>query len=200
MPLLYLSTEWNKEPSLPATPSYFRLLYLGRVLADEQTLSGLGFKLEPHVTIVHLSVRTFPIAEDGEPVLFLGRASSYHGRPLTHPRFWLNLAQTVTRNPCSLSVAHQHQERHRRLSLRTLPTPNHRHTRRGDMARGRTRGIAVQLRLLGKTNTVEGVVVSSCDGDSAGGVYHPHKGASSWECKLSHDDVAVAFSSVRYPV
>ncbi len=86
-------TEWTKEPALPATPSYFRLLYLGRLLADEQTLSGmfpgvlffssylirnadshlgvsiflgLGLKLEPNVTIVHLSVRTFPISEDGE--------------------------------------------------------------------------------------------------------------------------------------
>jgi hypothetical protein len=92
MPLpVCLSTEWNKEPSLPATPSYFRLLYLGRVLADEQTLSGLGFKLEPHVTIVHLSVRTFPIAEDGEPsFLFWGYGACVivSRQPLTHtPRF-----------------------------------------------------------------------------------------------------------------
>jgi hypothetical protein len=65
----------------PPSPAYFRLLYMGKMLSDEQTLSGtfvpsaastetdrviaigLDMKIAPATTIIHLSVRTIPPEE-----------------------------------------------------------------------------------------------------------------------------------------
>ncbi|KIL64714.1 hypothetical protein M378DRAFT_77875, partial [Amanita muscaria Koide BX008] len=51
--------EWRKDR--PPAPSYLRLLYLGRLLQDEDTLTKLKIPLShstfPQPTIVHLSIR-----------------------------------------------------------------------------------------------------------------------------------------------
>lgn len=84
LPYLFLPimTEWTSDPARPPSPAYFRLLYMGKMLSDEQTLSGmysksttcrrtdsmvagLDMKLAPATTIIHLSVRTIP-PEEGE--------------------------------------------------------------------------------------------------------------------------------------
>ncbi|KAJ7638328.1 hypothetical protein FB45DRAFT_902525 [Roridomyces roridus] len=64
--------EWQQER--PPAPAYLRILYLGKILQDEDTLSKLGFPSQtqqqqqqppPPPTIVHLSVRSHaPPAED----------------------------------------------------------------------------------------------------------------------------------------
>ncbi|KAG6901075.1 hypothetical protein C0995_001162 [Termitomyces sp. Mi166 len=67
---------WNSWPSdwedeRPAAPSFLRVLYLGRMLQDDETLSQLNFpthtpqtNVAPISTIVHLSIR--PFAPQGE--------------------------------------------------------------------------------------------------------------------------------------
>ncbi|KAI0037236.1 ubiquitin-related domain-containing protein, partial [Vararia minispora EC-137] len=60
--------DWQDER--PPAPSYFRILYLGKVLQDEETLTHLKFPAHtppaaPTSTIVHLSIRsTAPPTED----------------------------------------------------------------------------------------------------------------------------------------
>ncbi|KAJ7283207.1 ubiquitin-related domain-containing protein [Mycena rebaudengoi] len=61
-------TEWQAER--PPAPSYLRILYLGKILQDEDTLQKLNFPAHtpapPHpATIVHLSIRAHaPPADD----------------------------------------------------------------------------------------------------------------------------------------
>ncbi|GHJ87248.1 hypothetical protein NliqN6_3650 [Naganishia liquefaciens] len=64
--------DWTSDPARPPSPAYFRLLYMGRMLSDEQTLSGLDMKLAPATTIVHLSVRTIPPEEESNKKSLLG--------------------------------------------------------------------------------------------------------------------------------
>ncbi|KAJ6454530.1 hypothetical protein C8R47DRAFT_1228596 [Mycena vitilis] len=67
--------EWQAER--PPAPSYLRILYLGKILQDEDTLTKLAFPSHtpspaddpaappPQPTIVHLSIRAYaPPAED----------------------------------------------------------------------------------------------------------------------------------------
>ncbi|KAG6910737.1 hypothetical protein DXG01_008269 [Tephrocybe rancida] len=65
-------SEWEDER--PTAPSYLRVLYLGRMLQDDDTLSKLNFPTHipqsnpaPTPTIVHLSIR--PFAPQGETEL-----------------------------------------------------------------------------------------------------------------------------------
>jgi len=70
-------SEWQDER--PPSPSYFRLLYLGKILQDDDTLTKVGFPTHippstqasrpmtpPPSTIVHLSIRAYapPGSED----------------------------------------------------------------------------------------------------------------------------------------
>ncbi|OJT13746.1 hypothetical protein TRAPUB_9701 [Trametes pubescens] len=66
---------WNTWPSdwqdvRPPAPSYLRILYLGKILQDEDSLDKLSFPTQlpssaPSATIVHLSIRPYaPPAED----------------------------------------------------------------------------------------------------------------------------------------
>jgi len=61
---------WNAWPSdwqneRPPAPSYFRVLYLGKILQDEETLTSHKFRPTPAPpTIVHLSVRQVPLPSD----------------------------------------------------------------------------------------------------------------------------------------
>ncbi|KAI0249756.1 ubiquitin-related domain-containing protein [Lactifluus subvellereus] len=65
---------WNSWPNdwqddRPPAPSYLRVLYLGKILQDEDTLTQLKFPShtppEPATpTIVHLSIRSFAPRED----------------------------------------------------------------------------------------------------------------------------------------
>ncbi|KAJ6583171.1 hypothetical protein B0H10DRAFT_1701098, partial [Mycena sp. CBHHK59/15] len=66
--------EWQAER--PPAPAFLRILYLGKILQDEDTLAQLGFPAHtpapvpapapaPPPTIVHLSIRAYaPPAED----------------------------------------------------------------------------------------------------------------------------------------
>ncbi|KAJ9100629.1 hypothetical protein QFC21_003673 [Naganishia friedmannii] len=77
---------WITDPARPPSPAYFRLLYMGKMLTDEQTLSssytasprksfteeGLNMKVAPAVTIIHLSVRTIPPEEETVKKSLLG--------------------------------------------------------------------------------------------------------------------------------
>ncbi|KAF5349116.1 hypothetical protein D9756_009457 [Leucocoprinus leucothites] len=61
-------TEWKEDR--PPAPSYLRVLYLGRMLQDDETLTKLKIPLSlpatPQPTIVHLSIRLYgPAGEDG---------------------------------------------------------------------------------------------------------------------------------------
>lgn len=60
---------WPEER--PPAPSYFRILYLGKILQDEETLMSVGFPTSlssssPHAlpTIVHLSIRPYAIPSE----------------------------------------------------------------------------------------------------------------------------------------
>ncbi|KIY48709.1 hypothetical protein FISHEDRAFT_10751, partial [Fistulina hepatica ATCC 64428] len=63
-------SEWADER--PPTPSHLRLLHLGKILQDEETLSGLNIPSHipdantpsPGPTIVHLSVRPCALPTD----------------------------------------------------------------------------------------------------------------------------------------
>ncbi|KAI0053104.1 hypothetical protein FA95DRAFT_1450990, partial [Auriscalpium vulgare] len=59
--------DWQDER--PPAPSYLRILYLGKVLQDDDTLSpphSAPPAAAPPSTIVHLSIRAFaPPADDG---------------------------------------------------------------------------------------------------------------------------------------
>lgn len=64
--------EWQDER--PPAPSYLRILYLGKILQDDDTLTKVGFPTHiptpsaapasdttpPHSTVVHLSIRPVP--------------------------------------------------------------------------------------------------------------------------------------------
>ncbi|KAI0646159.1 ubiquitin-related domain-containing protein [Trametes meyenii] len=60
--------DWQDER--PPAPSYLRILYLGKILQDEDSLDKLSFPTQlpssaPSATIVHLSVRPYaPASED----------------------------------------------------------------------------------------------------------------------------------------
>ncbi|KAI0690653.1 ubiquitin-related domain-containing protein [Cerioporus squamosus] len=60
--------EWQDER--PPAPSYLRILYLGKILQDEDSLDKLSFPTQlpssaPSSTIVHLSIRAYaPPSED----------------------------------------------------------------------------------------------------------------------------------------
>lgn len=59
--------EWTAAGvGQPDGPSWLRVLWRGRMLDDERTLAGEGLAVvaEGRSTIVHLSVRTFPIETD----------------------------------------------------------------------------------------------------------------------------------------
>ncbi|KAF9457826.1 ubiquitin-related domain-containing protein [Collybia nuda] len=64
-------TEWEDER--PMAPSYLRILYLGKMLQDDDTLTKLKFPTHlpqstpaPTPTIVHLSIRPIPPAGEGD--------------------------------------------------------------------------------------------------------------------------------------
>jgi len=62
-------TEWT-SPAQPPSPTYLRILYGGRILADESTLASnnIPSSLTPIVpTVVHLSVRSFSIRAEDDP-------------------------------------------------------------------------------------------------------------------------------------
>jgi len=65
---------WNTWPSdwqdeRPPAPSFLRVLYLGKILQDEETLSSLKMAVTPAPpTIVHLSVRQQPLSTDDDLV------------------------------------------------------------------------------------------------------------------------------------
>jgi hypothetical protein len=76
---------WNAWPSdaewqtdRPPAPSYLRILYLGKILQDEDTLAKLAFPAHtpspdlettppPPPTIVHLSIRAYAPPADDAP-------------------------------------------------------------------------------------------------------------------------------------
>lgn len=56
--------DWSDE--LPPSSAFLRILYLGRILTDETTLSSLNLPEAPETTVVHVSVRSFAPASEGE--------------------------------------------------------------------------------------------------------------------------------------
>ncbi|KAG6332678.1 hypothetical protein ID866_6409 [Astraeus odoratus] len=66
------SLSWTDER--PPAPSYLRILYLGKILQDDDTLNGLGFpssipsSSSASPTIVHLSIRPYGVPTD-DPAL-----------------------------------------------------------------------------------------------------------------------------------
>ncbi|KAL7413664.1 hypothetical protein BDY24DRAFT_389209 [Mrakia frigida] len=79
-------SEWTTEPAQPPSPAYFRILYRGRMLDDDSTLLSNGILPLPsnRTTIVHLSVRTFPLSGGvDEPKL---STSDEQPRPPLHTR------------------------------------------------------------------------------------------------------------------
>ncbi|THH03550.1 hypothetical protein EW145_g6172 [Phellinidium pouzarii] len=67
-------TEWQDVK--PAAPNCLRILYLGKILQDEDTLSKLSFPVLHSIpdssqpaTIVHLSIRPYPPPAEEEAVL-----------------------------------------------------------------------------------------------------------------------------------
>jgi len=68
-------SEW--DPNRPSTPTSLRLLYMGKMLQDEDTLRKLKFpsytpqspaaeSAQPPVSIVHISVRPFDVLSPAE--------------------------------------------------------------------------------------------------------------------------------------
>ncbi|KAI0825918.1 ubiquitin-related domain-containing protein, partial [Irpex lacteus] len=69
--------EWQDER--PPAPSYLRILYLGKILQDEDTLeSDESTSASPPPTIVHLSIRSQPPpgAKDAPKKMSLRRHST----------------------------------------------------------------------------------------------------------------------------
>ncbi|KAI0765131.1 ubiquitin-related domain-containing protein [Fomes fomentarius] len=72
--------DWQDER--PPAPSYLRILYLGKILQDEDPLDKLSFPTQlpsaaPSSTIVHLSIRAYaPPSEDVPKKKRRGNASS----------------------------------------------------------------------------------------------------------------------------
>jgi len=74
------SSEWQDESERPPAPSYLRVLHLGRILLDDETLDNLNFPTytpsplsspasttpSPPTTIVHLSIRSYVPPEDDD--------------------------------------------------------------------------------------------------------------------------------------
>jgi len=61
-------SEWQIEQ--PPAPAYLRVLFLGKILQDEDTLNTDRFRPNPAPpTIVHLSVRQIPIPSDSADAL-----------------------------------------------------------------------------------------------------------------------------------
>jgi len=61
-------SEWQSEH--PPAPAYLRLLYLGKILQDDDTLNAQRFRPNPAPpTIVHLSIRQIPIPSDSADAL-----------------------------------------------------------------------------------------------------------------------------------
>ncbi|KAJ9113140.1 hypothetical protein QFC20_002030 [Naganishia adeliensis] len=105
-------SEWNTDPVRPPSPAYFRFLYMGKMLSDEQTLAGLDLKVAPATTIIHLSVRTIPPEEENTKKSLLGfslrpsirgRASSSNV-PTTTPGAANNPTSHGAPPPASVSV------------------------------------------------------------------------------------------------
>lgn len=75
---------WPEER--PPAPSYFRILYLGKILQDEETLMSLGFpaSLPPSSpttpTIVHLSIRPYAISSEDPALSKKARLASAFAR------------------------------------------------------------------------------------------------------------------------
>jgi hypothetical protein len=77
---------WNTWPEdgdwqnlRPPAPSYLRLLYLGRLLQDDDTITKLKIptsNLAPHATIVHISIRPYAPAKGAENNESLGKKRS----------------------------------------------------------------------------------------------------------------------------
>ncbi|KAI9636212.1 ubiquitin-related domain-containing protein [Dioszegia hungarica] len=63
-------SEWT-SPSAPPSPSFLRVLYSGRILQDDSTLSSnnLATALLPtNPTVLHISVRSFSLrGDEGDP-------------------------------------------------------------------------------------------------------------------------------------
>jgi len=56
-------SDWSDE--LPPSAAFLRILYLGRILTDETSLTSLNLPEPPESTVVHVSVRSFaPTSSD----------------------------------------------------------------------------------------------------------------------------------------
>ncbi|KAI6104131.1 hypothetical protein F5141DRAFT_959380, partial [Pisolithus sp. B1] len=75
---------WPEER--PPAPSYFRILYLGKILQDEETLMSLGFPTSlsssssTMPTIVHLSIRPYAISSEDPALSKKARLASAFAR------------------------------------------------------------------------------------------------------------------------
>ncbi|WVO14811.1 hypothetical protein L204_102450 [Cryptococcus depauperatus] len=70
--------EWS-ELAQPPSPNYLRVLYSGRILQDDSTLSDNSFSVSSGSslpTVVHLSVRSFSIKNDDDT-----KKSSFPSQP-----------------------------------------------------------------------------------------------------------------------
>jgi len=57
-------SDWADEQ--PPSGAFLRILYLGRILTDETTLSSLNLAAPPESTVVHISVRSFAPPSDDD--------------------------------------------------------------------------------------------------------------------------------------
>jgi len=57
-------SDWADEQ--PPSSAFLRILYLGRILTDETTLSSLNLATPPEPTVVHVSVRSFAPPSDDD--------------------------------------------------------------------------------------------------------------------------------------
>lgn len=60
-------SDWSDEQ--PPSGAFLRILYLGRILTDETTLSSLNLAAPPESTVVHVSVRSFAPPSDDDDAL-----------------------------------------------------------------------------------------------------------------------------------
>ncbi|CDZ98885.1 Ubiquitin domain [Phaffia rhodozyma] len=86
-------SDWKSDVSIPASPSCLRVLYRGKILDDASTLSSNEIYPSLKPTIVHLSIRMFPLStpevDTKSVVPPLGPnailSASNHNRLRTHP-------------------------------------------------------------------------------------------------------------------
>ncbi|AAW46016.1 hypothetical protein CNBJ1060 [Cryptococcus deneoformans B-3501A] len=83
-------SSWPKEwtdPAQPPSPNYLRLLYSGRILQDDSTLSSNNLPLTTSSdipTVIHISVRSFSIKDDeAKKPSAIARSLSRRSHPAT---------------------------------------------------------------------------------------------------------------------